>query len=422
MPVVRAFVENTAIALGLGENEANGLTLAAKEVFIHLCRAVLKNGERVEIRCSNGSYYVQADFIFPFSPGLELHAFNLNTAASAAEDAGLQETGLVLASRSADRFMITRLEGKELKLTLLKEKAYPPFEESPLALPKPMDEFSVRPPNPEELKLFAHLVKACYRDQALPEVFNYPGKLVDMAGGANYDAAIAVGPAGEIGGGTFWHRSGKRSVEFFGPYLFNQNAGSPIGAALLESCIGAIIKTDAVVLLNRFARAEFAREHFEFLGGVSVYTREGKPGRREAWFRLLHEDLGSLAWVHPEIEDFLREQYERLVLPREIRRVTDEGEQHPRHSVLSATIDRSHASATLRPMWFGTDFAENLGRHLKLLSQEEILNVFFFLDAGKSWQAAFTPGLIENRFKPCMIFPCWGAGDVAVFQFQGAVQ
>lgn len=407
------------MALGMGEREALALAQATVEVFHHLCRVVLKNGENVEICCTSGGYYVQADFIFAASD-MDLRAFNFTAAVSLAHDAGPEEMGLVLASRSVDHCAITRMAGEGLKLTLLKEKSYPIFEESPITLPKPMDEFSIRSPNADELKLFAHLVKVCCQNQVLPEVFNYPGKLVDMVAGANYDAAVAVSPRGELGGGTFWRRTGERAVEFFGPYLFNQK-GWAIANALLERCIGAIARTPAVVLLNRFATPEFARQHFELLGSVPVHTKERKPARREAWFRLLHEDLGSTAWVHPELEGFLQQEYERLVLPRELRQIGDEGEQHPHHSVISTTIDRSHASATLRPIWFGRDLEQNLGQHLKLLSQEDILNVFFFLDTGKSWQAAFYPELLQNNFQPCMIFPYWGAGDVVVFQHQGAL-
>jgi hypothetical protein len=363
---------------------------------------------------------VQAEFIFP-AADLDLHAFNLTAAASLGDDACREEAGLVLASRAVDRFALTRVEGKGLKLRLLKEKAYPLLGESSPALPQPLEEFSVRPPNPEELKLFARLVKATYRHQALPEVFNFPGKLVDMLAGGNYAAAVAVGPAGTIGAGIFWHRTVKRMVECFGPYLFNQKAGSPISHALLESCIGAIARTEVAVLINRFATLEFPREQFELLGGVQMYLADGSLLRREAWFRLLQEDLGSLAWVHPGLVDFLRHEYDRLVLPREMRRVTSQGEQHPRRSLISTHFDRSEASATLRPLWFGTDFDQNLAQHLQLLGQEGIRNIFFYLDVGKSWHLDFTPGLLQNDFQPRVIFPCAGVGDVVVFQFQGTV-
>ncbi len=417
-PLVYSFVENAAIALGMGKPKAFDLVTAANRVFAHLCRVVLKNYEQIEIRCTSGGYYVQVEFIFPVAD-IDLRAFNLTAGALPTDDSESEETGLVLAARLVDRCAVSQVDGRGLKLTLLKEKSYPLFEESPLAIPQPLGEFSIRTPAAEELKLFARLVKECYQGQILPEFFDFPGKMVDMTAGEHYDAAVAVGPAGEIGGGIFWHQSGSKVVECFGPYLFNQEAGSAMANSLLDHCISAIARTEVVVLINRFATPELPLEYFELLGGA-MFRMDGKEFWRESWFRLLHEDLGSVAWVHPDLEDFLGQEYQRLILPREIRHVTQAGEKHARHSVLSTHFDRSEATATLRPMWFGTDFEENLEQHLQLLHQEGMLNIFFYLDVGKSWQAAFTPGLLRHDFKPCLVFPWSGVGDVVLFQFQGA--
>ena len=417
-PLVGAFVENAAAAFSMGKKEAFDLVTAANGVFTHICRFVLKNSEKIEIRCTGGGYHVDVEFIFP-AADIDLRGFNLTAGTLSADDSGPEEVGLMLASRLVDRCAVSQVEGRGLKLTLLKEKAYPLFEETSLALPAPLDEFSIRPPGPEELKLFARLVKTCYRDQILPEFFDYPGKVVDMAAGAHYEAAVAVGPAGEIGGGLFWHYAGKRVVECYGPYLFNQKAGTAMANALIDSCISTIARTEVVVLINRFATPELPREYFEFLGGAR-FRLNGTELWRQSWFRLLHEDLGSVAWVHPELEDFLSKEYDRLVLPREIRHVTPAGERHARHSVLSTHFEHSEATATLRPMMFGTDFEQNLAQHLQLLRQEGILNIFFYLDVGKSGQAAFTPGLLQHDFQPCVVFPCSGVGDVVLFQFQGA--
>lgn len=420
LPLVRAYVEKAATALGLGKPAAHDLGLAAKEVFGHLCRVVLKKNEAVEIRCSSGGYYVLTEFTF-IAAELNLRAFNLGATECFTDDQGQEEAGLVSASRLVDRFALTRREGRGLKLHLLKEKSYPLLEESSLALPPPLAEFTVRAPSPAELNLLARLVKTCYLQQPLPEVINYPGKLVDMLSGANYGAAVAVGPAGELGGGTFWHRGSEKEVEFFGPYVFNQKEGSAIAGALVDNCLGTIAKTGAAILMNRFTTPEFPRDQFELLGRVLLCTETTACLPREAWFRLMHEDEGSLAWVSPELEDFLQQEYERLVLPREIRRLAPAGEQQPPHSVLSTQVYRWELSATLRPMWYGTDFDQNLARHLKLLRQEGILNIFFFLDAGESWQAVFTPGLLQNGFRPFLILPYEGVGDVVVFQFQGTL-
>jgi hypothetical protein len=42
------------------------------------------------------------------------------------------------------------------------------------------------------------------------------------------------------------------------------------------------------------------------------------------------------------------------------------------------------------------------------------------LDLGHAWEANFVPGLLENGFKPCLVLPYAGAGDVIVLQCDGA--
>jgi hypothetical protein len=116
----------------------------------------------------------------------------------------------------------------------------------------------------------------------------------------------------------------------------------------------------------------------------------------------------------------LRQEYARLVLPREIRLARDQGERHSPHSVLVAAFDRLQGSVTLQPVWWGEDFERNLIQHLELFHKERILNVFFALDLGYSREADFAPGLFQNGFKPCMLLPYAGAGDLIMFQCEGA--
>lgn len=161
-----------------------------------------------------------------------------------------------------------------------------------------------------------------------------------MVRGGEYQAAVAVSPAGVIGGGTFWHWRGAKAVEWFGPYLFNQDPESGMAAALLESCIGAVARSSAVVLINHFPTPEFPGEEFEFLGKLPTRREDGTLSYVEAWARLLQEDLGCVVWTHPQLHEFLAREYTRLVLPREIRIMTDLGERHAPHSVLLSTFNR----------------------------------------------------------------------------------
>lgn len=418
--VVTSFVEKAAIAFGLGKTEALKLTLAAEEIFQHLCHIDLSDDRLVEVRCTGGGYYVRTDFTFSVTD-LDMRAFNITTKLSFSDDADMEQMGLLIASRSVDRFTVVRDMENRFRLTLIKEKVYPPPEEEPVTSVKVLEKFSLRTPGPEELKLLAHLVKRYYPHQTLPDIFDYPGKLADMVQEGDLRATVVVGSSGEIGGGSLWRRIGTKAVEWFGPYLFDQLPDSGMADALLEDCIGAIARTPAAVLINQFPTSEFPRRHFEYLGSIRISAEGGTLISREAWARLMQEDLGHVVWVHPELDEFVSHEYERLVLPRETRYIKEQGEQRSLYSVLLTTFDRPHGNATIEPVWFGTDYESNLVRHLELLRREGIPHVFFILDMGQSWQADFTPGLLRNGFKPCFILPYAGAGDQVIFQLQGMV-
>jgi anti-sigma regulatory factor (Ser/Thr protein kinase) len=416
---VTSFVEKTALILGLAKAETLSLTLATEEVFLHLCRVILPQGGDVEVDCLSGGYYVRVDFRFP-ARDFNLWAFNLTATVSVADEAALGEMGLVLASRSVDRFQLTRQEGQGMRLRLIKEKAYPMDHAEGTLSSRALTKFSVRVPQPEEMKIFSSLVKKYYQGQIIPDFLQYPGKLVDMMRGGEFSAAVALGPAGEIGGGILWHWSGLRMVECFGPYLFDQDPDSPIAGAALEACIGAIAKTPAVGLINRFPTPEFPRQHFESLGNVLVHAADESPRQQTAWFRQLHEDLGSVTWAHPALEDFLKKEYRRLVLPRDIRLLRDAGEGRSQNSVLAAEFDRLNGQVTLHPVWPGADVATNVAQHRKLLTQEGFRNIFSVVDLGQAWQADFAPAFLQNGFLARLVLPYAGEGDLVIFQFEGA--
>lgn len=163
IPLATSFAEKAAVAQGLGEPEALALTLAAEEVFSYLCRVVPPEGGGIEIHSSRGGYYVRLDFVFP-AAALDMRMFNITATLSLADDNDLDQMGLLLASRSVDRFQMEPAEGNRLRLTLIKEKTYPPFQELPLPPVPAFAQFSVRPPDTGELKLFAELVHATYCD------------------------------------------------------------------------------------------------------------------------------------------------------------------------------------------------------------------------------------------------------------------
>ncbi|MCA1989075.1 MAG: hypothetical protein LDL07_08025, partial [Desulfarculus sp.] len=128
------------------------------------------------------------------------------------------------------------------------------------------------------------------------------------------------------------------------------------------------------------------------------------------------EDPGAWVWCHPDLRGFLEEQYQRLFLPRGIRELSAAGETRAAHSVLSADLNRARSQATLALVWDGHDLTANLKSHLAALREEGILNVFLNLDLGSQWQAGLLPQIAAAGFKPQLLLPALGQGDLVVFQ------
>ena len=415
LPVVMTFVEQSSLALGLNKPEALKMTLAAEELFLHLCSGILPAEQPLRIRCINKGYFIQTDFSFP-DIGFNMQAFNLTATPRTQDPADFDEMRLILASRSVDRLKIQR-NGNQLQIFLIKEKKYPSAQEL-TEPPAPFSgkDFTVRCPGSDEMKFMVPLTRAFYPDQCLPVFLQYPGMLVDMVQGGQYHALIAAGPAGEIFGAILWHLLSDRTAEAVGPYVFGGSETDRIAGSLIEACISEAGRTSAVALICHPPAAGPWNEYFEFLGDMDRYSAAGVLIRQPAWFRLMHEDTGCVVWVPDALEDYLRQIYGRLFLPREIRKVTDDGENQPAHSVLSTRIDRTRSQANLDILWQGADIAENLIRHLELFRNEGIRIVVFEIDLGCAWQSSVISCLLKNGFKPVQMLPHAGEGDILLFQ------
>jgi anti-sigma regulatory factor (Ser/Thr protein kinase) len=415
LPVSTSFVEQSALAMGLGQKEATALGLATEEIFAYLCRNSGSERE-IDLRCLDGRYYVQAEFACPVK-NINLRLFNITASVSPDDEETLEQMGLLIASRFVDRLQVRERTGGGILLTLVKERSYPPLQEGPSPPSSPLKHFSVARPEPDILKIFAQKVHACYSALRLPPFFRFPGKLVDMVAAGEYEAAVALGPQGQVGGGIVWNWFSRKTVACYGPYIFGQEPDSPIPETLLETCISVIGKTYAVGLVNTFPTEELPTEHFEVLGSLTLFDEQGAGTPVTALFRQMQEDPGATSWCHPEMEPFLREQYHRLVLPREIMPVKDHGESRNAFSVLSAQFDRPQKRVTLHPILSGGDAEANLADHLKLFAKEGIRNILFEMDLGIPWHTHFTPGLLRNGFTPRLVIPYGGDGDRVVFQW-----
>lgn len=411
LPVVTAAVEKAALAYGLGNGDALKLTLATEEVFAYLCK-LAGPGETVKIQCAGGGYYARVGFSFA-AESLNLRSFNLTAAISPDDEAALEEMGLLIASRSVDLLQVSRIRTGVMQLVLTKEKTYPPLTRTQVSQQDLSDKFTIKTPDREEIKLFTQLVNSHHPSHLIPAFLFFPGKVVDMIAGGEYHAALAVDGRSNVAGGILW-RSGPRTVECFGPYIFSRKPG--VAEALLDVCIGSAGKTEAVGLINRRAAPDLPGGYFEALGSIKLFKQDGTSLSLPSFYRELQEDQGSRVWSHPGLADFLRKEYSRLVLARDIQTVTDQGEQRSAFSVFASEIDKPQGQVTLRPIWSGTDAERILDQHIKLFKKESLANIFFEMDLARAWQADLTPALLNNGFEPVLLLPYGGEGDVVIFQ------
>jgi anti-sigma regulatory factor (Ser/Thr protein kinase) len=415
--LVTSFAEESGKAFGLNTADALKLTLACEEIFAYLCRAG-RTDETITIEAANGGYYVQVKFSSKardFNP----RAFNLTSSVSFEDTASLEEMGLLIASRAVERFYIAEDLQHGLGLVLIKEKSYPDLTDLKVPEIKPIKNVTIKTPEADTLKLFVRLIATHYPSHLYPPAFLIPGKVVDMVASGEYGAKVAVDEKGMIGGGILWRWVGLKTVESFGPYLFNQPKGPEISEALTDACLGEIAKTEAIGLISRYSTPELPKGYFESLGSIDLFQLDGSAMPWPIYYRQLHEDLGCQVWAHPVLEDFLRAEYRRLFFAREIRSTRYEGEQRPAYSVFAPQFDRTNRQITLRAIWDGADASENLSQHLKVLKAETLPNIFFEVDLGHAWQANLSQILIDSGFRPRLILPYGGECDVVVFQYQG---
>lgn len=410
------FVGQGAIGLGLDAAAADELSLAAEEIMAHVVRAGSPGGE-VEISCFAGSHFVQTDFSFPLA-GSGLRALNMTARVSLDDQSGLDEMELLIASRMADRFRISRRADGNAALTLIKNFSYSEMAEVGPAKVVAVSRFELKEPDPAQIKWLLRLINQVSSPASYPQDFLQPGKVIDMAAAGDYRLLVATSPAGEIGGGIVWRWEGVKTVEFFGPYVFHKESSGEIARALMEGCLARVARTSALVLINRMPPAELPEGYLEPLGTISMQKADGVVQRLTARFREMHEDLGAVTWSHPGLHGFLEAEYRRLYFPREIRPLSSDGEAAEPYSVLSAEIDRHLGRVTFRPIWPGADRLDNLKKHLDLIGSEGLSLVFFEMDLGSSWQVEFTEELLQLGFTPQLILPHAGSGDLLIFELR----
>jgi hypothetical protein len=413
VPLVTQFAETASTVFGMGTDESLRLRLAAEEIYLYLCEAVCP-GILLEIQCTNGLYYTRVLFCFTVSK-LNLSGLNIASGIARDQDADLAEMGLLIAARSVDRLSIASDQRGRISLAVTKNKAYPRVEET-LPPPEHPAALKIETPDIEGVKRFALRVAQCCAGPLLPGFFGYPGKVADMVASGEYETLAALNQKRDIVGGVLFHHRSEKIVQSFGPYTFAEKAEDRVAGELLNACISEIARTKAIGLFSVSGLPESLRSRFETLGSLTCYRKDGPPLKRDYFYRHLHEDPVCEVWMHGALEAFLRREYDRLVLAREMREVHAMGESLPGSSIFSAELLGEKSQAVLRPLWPGSDLDANVRRHIRYLRKDGFLNILFELDLGVSWHAVLIPVLAANGFRPEILLPFAGQSDLVVFQ------
>lgn len=417
--LVLDFAVGTARAFGMTDGDVAKVRLASEEIFGYLCRAG-KAGQGFGVEAASSIYEMELKFVFaPYT--FDPYAFNLS-ARVGADEQGIENLGLLIASRSADRFSMSYSQGGAITLVLVKEKTYAGPGECREQV-RPLTTFALKVPDAEIVKRFAAAACSRYLDITFPAGFRFPSKLADMAASGDYRFLVATGTGAEgaeIAGGLIWQPFGRNMIQFYGPYIFDQPLAADIAVSLTEQFLGAVAKTDAIGVISQYTTSYLPEEHFEALGSIDHYLGEGNKETRRFYYRQLREDAGSYVWADASLTPFLQDAYAHLALPRHILGISDDEQYVDLHSVFSVRFDRPLNSVTIQPVLDGQDRGRNVADHIALLEQEGLRNIFFRIDIGIAWQSRLSSVLCENGFVPALLVPYGGEqGDVVIFQRTG---
>ncbi len=412
-PVVTSFVESSAKVYGFDKPDVLPLMLATEEVFSYLSR-VGTSEKKVRLDLNIWDYYAEVEIVCR-PDHFDMRAFNLTASPSISADGPAEETGLLIASRMVDRFHF-REDAQRFSVIFGKERTYEEFQGEIDLRPTPLEDFSIRAPDESELKTLMALYSTFYDKPYLSKDFLYPGKMVDMTKAGVYGSLIACDQSGRIGGGITWTFQTSKTVVFYGPFIFNQTLKNEMAEELVTELIAMIAKSSAMGLLSQTPTMETPRHFFEQLGDISIKTENYEGISIPVLYKGLMEDIGATVYAHPCMREFLEEQYKRHVFAREIISEKPQGESSSQFSVIFAEFSKAKDSVTLRPIWWGEDAESTMAANVAILNKEAIANIFFHMDLGKTWQSNFAPAAIACGFKPKLILPYCGHGDIVVFQ------
>lgn len=410
LPIAITFAEHAALSFGFCRESAGALALATEEVVAALCALELPDLElKLDVR--DGVYYTELTISMPY---MELALGKINVTAAIEGEEDLDHLGWMLASRMVDGFTIDHQGKRMTRFRLRKHRQFPHFEgEASMPTPGAMM-VDVRPGSGQDLILFAQRVLQSGKPLLNRWLMDPPARLTGLVESGEYEVLLGYSDRGDPVAGIILDRTRPNLALVDGPHLIDQ----PDSAIhrLFHAALERLARTSLLGVVGE-TLAKVPEDEMEFLGGREFHLEDGSTLKTRAYYRGLREDHGGMVWATPWLEEFLRDEFRRLCLPRDLQHWQPMAEQET-PSVISCTFRRHRSECRLRPVLAGHDISANLASHLRLARDEGYKNVTFELDLGQPFHLAFSDALQKLGFEPGVLVPGAGKGDILALGVQ----
>lgn len=415
LPLVMEFADKGAHGFGYGSREAGGLMLAVEELFSFYERQAAVDSE-VELELQDQGYRLALAISFRLA-NPDMSAFNLTWNVCHDNEESLELLGPMIAARTVSSLRLDFGANEQVVLHLTRDRDYPLA--GAVALPPPAAGATVRlnDPTADDLRHFAAMAVASGAP-FIPPFLARPGMAADMLAAGHLHAILAL-DGDWIVGGVLWRPLTDSCLELYGPYLFAEDPHDRVLILLLDEAVGRISRSRFRGMVRRQGALAAHERFFDFLGELALTGISGAAAHCTYYYRQLQEESGGVVYCSGTLADFLRQQYDRLCLPRQLRESTPDLNRLRPFSVLAVELEYPRSLAIIRPLCAGRDMGGNLTAHLELLQNQGINNFLVEINTGRSEDTAFTDALQATGFVPRLLIPDAGQGDLVIYDHSG---
>lgn len=405
------FVDKGGRGFGYSVRESDGLLLAMEELFSFYVYQVAR-GSMIDIKLENQGYRLALTISFKLA-NPDMRAFNLTWHVNPDSDESLATLGPMIAARSVSDLRLDFDAEERVVLKMTRNRDYPPA--SPVPLPPSLATGTLRlfDPSTDDLQHFAAMVVAS-DSPFIPDFLTHPGMAADMLASGDLHATLMAG-GDWITGGVLWRPLTNSCLELFGPYIFVADPDDEALTLLLDQAIGRISRSAWRGIVRRQGTLDRYDRFFDFLGEMEFAGINGAAGHTTCYYRQLKEENGGVVYCSGSLAAFLKKEYARLSLPRQVRETLNDYSRLHEASVLAIEFEYAHSLAIIRPLCSGKDMAENLSDHIDLLRADRISNYRVVINTGRSEDTAFATALEESGFTPRLLIPDAGEGDLVIY-------